>query len=307
MATSETQSASGSQTQTESTAGRFTAVNGTAAVTSNGPLRRASEDRLNGQPRITPPGQEKLTITTTNTPREDWSQPPATNGERPANASGPQYPQSTMTYSEPSENSHKRKRSGSTDRQSSSTSSYHSHGLPKNSPGTAHPDSGLGAELETPREGPTRNGTNAEGRDHYGQQGPAQYGEENREAGNPWYPQQSHEARPGFENNLNSGQAQQMHSEEQLRENLQRELQRDSQQNPNMNSYGESYSPGDQENRNSAPYEYYNQDGTMTSVQLQADMKKRKRNFSNRTKTGCMTCRKRKKKCDEQRPECKSF
>jgi hypothetical protein len=33
---------------------------------------------------------------------------------------------------------------------------------------------------------------------------------------------------------------------------------------------------------------------------------KRKRNFANRTKTGCLTCRKRKKKCDEQRPLCKS-
>ena len=32
---------------------------------------------------------------------------------------------------------------------------------------------------------------------------------------------------------------------------------------------------------------------------------KRKRNFSNRTKTGCMTCRRRKKKCDETHPVCK--
>ncbi|GJN87041.1 maltose acetyltransferase [Purpureocillium lilacinum] len=31
---------------------------------------------------------------------------------------------------------------------------------------------------------------------------------------------------------------------------------------------------------------------------------KRKRNFSKRTKTGCLTCRMRKKKCDEQRPKC---
>jgi hypothetical protein len=38
---------------------------------------------------------------------------------------------------------------------------------------------------------------------------------------------------------------------------------------------------------------------------LQHDPKKRKRNFSNRTKTGCLTCRKRKKKCDETKPECK--
>lgn len=33
---------------------------------------------------------------------------------------------------------------------------------------------------------------------------------------------------------------------------------------------------------------------------------KRKRNFSNRTKTGCWTCRERKKKCDEGRPVCES-
>jgi len=32
---------------------------------------------------------------------------------------------------------------------------------------------------------------------------------------------------------------------------------------------------------------------------------KRKRNFTNRTKTGCITCRNRKKKCDEGRPHCK--
>ncbi|KAL2263789.1 hypothetical protein VTK26DRAFT_5081 [Humicola hyalothermophila] len=37
---------------------------------------------------------------------------------------------------------------------------------------------------------------------------------------------------------------------------------------------------------------------------IQLDPKKRKRNFSNRTKTGCLTCRRRKKKCDEQKPEC---
>lgn len=38
---------------------------------------------------------------------------------------------------------------------------------------------------------------------------------------------------------------------------------------------------------------------------IQSDPKKRKRNFSNRTKTGCLTCRRRKKKCDETKPECK--
>ncbi|KAL5622179.1 hypothetical protein BROUX41_006124 [Berkeleyomyces rouxiae] len=41
-----------------------------------------------------------------------------------------------------------------------------------------------------------------------------------------------------------------------------------------------------------------------SSVMTASDQKKRKRNFSNRTKTGCLTCRRRKKKCDEQKPEC---
>lgn len=48
----------------------------------------------------------------------------------------------------------------------------------------------------------------------------------------------------------------------------------------------------------------YDQDGPINSA---TGLQKRKRNFANRTKTGCMTCRKRKKKCDEQRPFCTYF
>ncbi|KAF4126291.1 Acetyltransferase (isoleucine patch superfamily) [Geosmithia morbida] len=51
-----------------------------------------------------------------------------------------------------------------------------------------------------------------------------------------------------------------------------------------------------------APYSSENRSSSV----LQHDPKKRKRNFSNRTKTGCMTCRKRKKKCDETKPECQN-
>lgn len=43
----------------------------------------------------------------------------------------------------------------------------------------------------------------------------------------------------------------------------------------------------------------------MTRAGVQVDPKKRKRQFANRTKTGCGTCRRRKKKCDEAKPECK--
>ncbi|KAF2759659.1 trimeric LpxA-like protein [Pseudovirgaria hyperparasitica] len=42
----------------------------------------------------------------------------------------------------------------------------------------------------------------------------------------------------------------------------------------------------------------------LTRAGVQVDPKKRKRQFANRTKTGCQTCRRRKKKCDEAKPEC---
>ena len=42
----------------------------------------------------------------------------------------------------------------------------------------------------------------------------------------------------------------------------------------------------------------------LTRAGVQVEMKKRKRQFANRTKTGCGTCRRRKKKCDEAKPEC---
>jgi hypothetical protein len=46
----------------------------------------------------------------------------------------------------------------------------------------------------------------------------------------------------------------------------------------------------------------YTQEKSQSAVQVGP---KRKRVFSNRTKTGCLTCRRRKKKCDEQHPACK--
>ncbi|KIX00120.1 uncharacterized protein Z518_10257 [Rhinocladiella mackenziei CBS 650.93] len=46
----------------------------------------------------------------------------------------------------------------------------------------------------------------------------------------------------------------------------------------------------------------YGPDGATIGTPAQ----KRKRNFANRTKTGCMTCRQRKKKCDEQHPICRN-
>ncbi len=63
-------------------------------------------------------------------------------------------------------------------------------------------------------------------------------------------------------------------------------------------------SPEDEDEQHAQQYGEY---GTNRSSQsgVDIDRKRRKRVFSNRTKTGCMTCRRRKKKCDEQHPECK--
>lgn len=61
---------------------------------------------------------------------------------------------------------------------------------------------------------------------------------------------------------------------------------------------GQASVSGESEQRSTQPY---GQDKTQGGVQVGP---KRKRVFSNRTKTGCLTCRRRKKKCDEQHPSC---
>ncbi|KAL8731265.1 MAG: hypothetical protein Q9166_003489 [cf. Caloplaca sp. 2 TL-2023] len=63
-------------------------------------------------------------------------------------------------------------------------------------------------------------------------------------------------------------------------------------------------SPDDDDEHQHAQH-YGDYGGTpRTQAQRDLDRTRRKRVFSNRTKTGCMTCRRRKKKCDELHPEC---
>jgi hypothetical protein len=275
-------------TPAEPPSSRFTAVNGkeqSASVASvngvngNGAPRRESEERPRAQPRIPPPGQEKLTITTTTTEREDWI-PPA-NGDRPS------YPYST-SYSD-TDSAHKRKRSGSIEKTLASANSYHSHALPsstKQTPTTAS------TESDGPRDDSPRGQSQSDSRDSYNTD--AKYrqiltpADESREAapGNePWhsrrYPPQTH-----------------INSDEHLGEVLRRASQdMDAQQHQEY----DNTSPGE-DDRSANPYNGYGNE--RRDMSAQSDPKKRKRNFSNRTKTGCMTCRRRKKKCDESRPEC---
>ena len=269
--------------QTESPTSRFTAVNGAEPVAGstngmngngngNESSRRGSDERSNGQPRITPPGQEKLTITTT-TQREDWISP--ASGERNSYPSGTSYTDAEL--------SHKRKRSGSLDQNSSSANSYHNHNLPsstKETPTTAT------TESDGPREENLRPSSQSDPRDPYGSD--AQYrhfiGEDHRshDHGDPWPSRQY-------------SQQGQITSDEHLSEVLQRASQ-------GLDTQHRDYERTSPDDDRSNLYGGYGHDRREMSVQ--SDPKKRKRNFSNRTKTGCMTCRRRKKKCDETKPEC---
>jgi len=268
----------------ESPTSRFTAVNSngkeqpasTAPANGvNGSSRRGSDERSNGQPRISPPGQEKLTITTTT--NQEWTAP--SNGDR-------QSYQPPTSYSD-AESSHKRKRSGSVEQNSSSANSYHSHALPsstKQTPTTAT------TESDGPREESVRGQSQSDARDSYNQETPyrefATSADDNRGSapGDLWQSRQYSQQTP-------------ITSDEHLKEALQRASQ-------SMDAQHRDYdhtSPGNND-RHAGAYSQYPDDRRELSAQ--SDPKKRKRNFSNRTKTGCMTCRRRKKKCDETRPEC---
>lgn len=272
---------------------RFTAVNNREplpnAPMNNGSARRPSEDRPEQHTRVTPPGQEKLTITTSNTQRDNWAD--TVNGDKPSTSQNapPAFPES--------EPSHKRKRSGSLDReagQPSSSSSYHKHSLPalkpsgqqRGSPDTPYPDSAQSSKRDA----------QSATRDPYAtpQTPYPHYAEESREnSAASWYSHQI-DNRASVDGQHSAISQHHLSPDDQLREALQRENNNNS---DGQENYSET-SPTQEDNRGAAYQGGYGQ--------VQADHKKRKRNFSNRTKTGCMTCRKRKKKCDETRPECKS-
>ncbi|KAL8953200.1 MAG: hypothetical protein Q9222_000935 [Ikaeria aurantiellina] len=91
------------------------------------------------------------------------------------------------------------------------------------------------------------------------------------------------------------------YSEARMAEALQRE---NNSYDPMPMHEGQFGSPDDDDDHQHAQ-QYGEYGGTpRTQAQRDLDRTRRKRVFSNRTKTGCMTCRRRKKKCDELHPEC---
>ncbi|KAI8948329.1 hypothetical protein F4801DRAFT_464499 [Xylaria longipes] len=123
------------------------------------------------------------------------------------------------------------------------------------------------------------------------------YGEDQREQGELWYSQQqSRDDRNLYESRDPAGSGP-TPTDEQVGDTLRRAAS----QADSGHDYSATSPDGDE---SSMLYSgAYSQDQSRDPV-IQSDPKKRKRNFSNRTKTGCLTCRKRKKKCDESKPEC---
>ncbi|KJZ79637.1 hypothetical protein HIM_01106 [Hirsutella minnesotensis 3608] len=113
----------------------------------------------------------------------------------------------------------------------------------------------------------------------------------------PWHSHQEKVERRNYDAPQSSTESTQGHAEEQAGDAIQRAASQ-------MDHSDYSHTSPDAEERAGplygSPYASEHRQDSLT----QHDPKKRKRNFSNRTKTGCLTCRKRKKKCDEHKPEC---
>ncbi len=123
------------------------------------------------------------------------------------------------------------------------------------------------------------------------------FGDEKRESHEHWYAQQGREDRGAYEQQNSAGPV-----PSQTDEQIGDALRRGTSHIESQHEYPVTSPDGDD---NSGMYGGpYTPDGRRDAV-IQSDPKKRKRNFSNRTKTGCLTCRRRKKKCDETKPECK--
>ncbi|KAI0394667.1 hypothetical protein F5Y17DRAFT_244106 [Xylariaceae sp. FL0594] len=123
------------------------------------------------------------------------------------------------------------------------------------------------------------------------------YGGEHQERDEHWYLQQSSREDGDLHDSREAAGSAQPPSEEQTGESVRRAASHAD----SMHDYPATSPDGED---NSMLYgSGYSQDQSRDPV-IQSDPKKRKRNFSNRTKTGCLTCRKRKKKCDETKPEC---
>ncbi|KAK1504736.1 bacterial transferase hexapeptide [Colletotrichum tamarilloi] len=248
----------------------FTALNGGSPKTSEPPnppadaSRAPSDERTNGQPALPEP-KSTAAVEPSPSQREPWAGP-----------SQDRSPYQTATYPDV-DGSHKRKRSNSVE-------------LRREAPGRQEKSPEAASQPHPPE---SREPYGTPSRDHR----PYAEREDSREQGESWYSREGREREREREErgyyDQPSATSTQGQSEEQIGEALRRANQMDA------NDYDNTSPDGDDR---SMAYGSYTPGGSRDM--LQSDKAKRKRNFSNRTKTGCLTCRRRKKKCDEQKPEC---
>ena len=243
-----------------------------------------------------------------NIEKDDWAKNP-TNGERGHTNipnSRPPQPPNNYSSSSTSTSPHKRKRSDSEERQTSSATSYHSHSMPK-SP----------QQRRLEHESGTNKGTEEaevplQRQSHYRPSSPnhdedrpirSKYppleseSQAHSQSTKGWYSQEAQSASQPYSTQRPDS------ADVHLAETLQGESRMYEQQSQRG---GGTDSPEDDDERGTPQrYGEYGTGNTPLSG-VEAERKRRKRVFSNRTKTGCMTCRRRKKKCDEQHPECES-
>jgi len=124
------------------------------------------------------------------------------------------------------------------------------------------------------------------------------YGDEARDHGDSWYSRHARDEGNPYDSQQHSASTTHGQTEEQIGEALRRAT-----AGPMDHHSDYPQTSPDGEDRAMSLYSPYSAEQRRDQLG-QMDPKKRKRVFSNRTKTGCLTCRKRKKKCDEQKPEC---
>jgi len=296
---------------TETSPSRFTAVNGRESATSSSHPNGKAPERSQieeGGPRDEPSDlqrpEERLSV---GSQRDDWAKT-STNGDGGQTyVPGGRHPQPPNNYSSDSTSTspHKRKRSDSEERQTSSATSYHSHSMPKSPeqrrlehesgtiPGIEETEAPLQRQSHYRHDSPTHD----DNRGIRSKYPPLEIeSREQSQSAKGWYSQEPQSTSQTYSTQRTDP------ADLHLAETLQEESRMYEQQSQRG---GGTDSPEDDDERGTPQrYAEYGTGNTPLSG-VEAERKRRKRVFSNRTKTGCMTCRRRKKKCDEQHPECK--
>ncbi|KAI0896624.1 hypothetical protein F4806DRAFT_433655 [Annulohypoxylon nitens] len=161
----------------------------------------------------------------------------------------------------------------------------------------SHREGPVSREREHPSQAESRDVYSTTQRDRDREYG--RYGEEGREHHETWYPRHSHADDRSTYDRQGSASVVPSPSDEQVGDALRRATTHADSQH----DYSATSPDGDDSSMLYGSTSYTGEQRKGDAV-IQSDPKKRKRNFSNRTKTGCLTCRKRKKKCDETKPQC---